>query len=78
MHALLRKIGNSKGVILPASVISACGLKNEVNLRIEGNTIVIEALNIPRAHWFDSYVAEADTSEWESLPQDEGTDEWVW
>jgi antitoxin MazE len=78
MHALLRKIGNSKGVILPASVISACGLKNEVNLRIEGNTIVIEALNTPRAHWFDSYVAESDTSEWESLSHDEGTDEWVW
>jgi len=78
MHTLLRKIGNSKGLILPASLISACDLKNEVNLRVEGRTIIIEALDTPRAHWFDSFVAEEDATEWDSLPQDEGTDEWVW
>ncbi|MGO8695684.1 MAG: hypothetical protein ACLQMF_18640 [Rectinemataceae bacterium] len=53
----MRKIGNSRGVILPGALIAACGLESEVDLRIEGRTIVIEAAGEPRAHWFDAFVA---------------------
>ena len=78
MHALIRKIGNSRGIILPASLLSACGLESEVELRIEGRSIVIEAMSTPRAKWFDSYVAEAEPDPWEEIPVDEGSEEWVW
>ncbi len=79
MHTQLRKIGNSRGVILPGALIAACGLENEVDLRIQGRTIVIEAVGSPRAHWFDAFVAENEEADaWDSIPPDEGTEEWVW
>jgi len=39
----LRKIGNSQGVIIPASFLEACSLKKAIDLRVEGNTLIIEA-----------------------------------
>lgn len=79
MHTQLRKIGNSRGVILPGALIAACGLGPEVEMRIQGRTIVIEASGRPRATWFDTFVAEEEeVSAWDSLPPDEGTEEWVW
>ncbi len=79
MHIQLRKIGNSRGVILPGALIAACGLESEVDVRIEGRKIVIEAVGKPRAHWFDSFVAEPEEADvWDAIPADEGTEEWVW
>jgi antitoxin MazE len=79
MHTQLRKIGNSKGVILPGALIAACGLEKEIEMRIQGRTIVIEAAGKPRANWFDSYVTEeGDAGVWDAIPPDEGMDEWVW
>ena len=79
MHTQLRKIGHSKGIILPGALIAACGLEKEVDLRIQGRTIVIEAAGKPRANWFDSYVAESDEADaWDAIPTEEGMDEWAW
>ncbi len=79
MHTQLRKIGNSRGVILPGVLIAACGLEDEVDLRIQGRTIVIEAAGSPRAHWFDAFVAENEEADaWGAIPPDERTEEWVW
>lgn len=78
MHIPIRRIGNSKGIILPAALISACGLQSEVDLRLDGKTIIIEAADTPRASWFDTYVAEKDLDAWNTIPHDEGTDEWEW
>ena len=78
MHIPLRKIGNSKGIILPAALIAACGLKSEVELRLEGKTIIIEPAGTSRSDWFGAYVAESDMDVWSTIPQDEGTDEWDW
>ena len=78
MHTHLRKIGNSRGVIIPAALLEACGLGEEVELRVEGKTLVIEALKTPRAGWFDGYQAEADSDVLASLPADEADGEWEW
>ena len=78
MHIPLRKIGNSRGIILPAAFITACGLKDEVELRLEEKTIVIEPAEKSRSTWFDAYVAEPDIDAWNTVPQDEGIDEWDW
>ena len=78
MHIPLRRIGNSKGIILPAALIAACGFENEVDLKLEGKSLVIEAAGKPRLTWFDSWVAEGDIDAWKSLPTAEGTEEWEW
>lgn len=78
MRTHLRKVGNSRGVIIPAALLEACGLGEEVDLRLEGKTLVIEALKTPRSGWFDSYQAETDSDVLASLPADEADGEWEW
>ncbi len=78
MQIPIRRIGNSKGIILPAALISACGIRSEVDLRLEGRSIIIEPTGMPRSSWFESYVAEKDLDAWNTVPQDEETDEWEW
>jgi antitoxin MazE len=78
MRTHLRKVGNSRGVIIPAALLDACGLGEEVDLRVEGKTLVIEALQAPRKGWFDGYQAETDSDVFEPLPIDEDSEEWEW
>ena len=85
MRVNLVRVGNSKGVIIPATLIASCGLKEAVNLQIEGKKLVIEALAQPRAGWFDTApdtapddAATPDESVLDSIPLEEGDDEWVW
>ncbi len=76
MHSQLRKIGNSRGIIIPAAFLEACGLGEEVNLRVARKTHVIEAIIAPRSGWFDNYQPETDVDEFASLPPAEADDEW--
>ncbi len=77
MRTHLRKIGNSRGIIIPAALLETCELGEEVNLRVEGRTLVVEALKIPRKNWFTGYMAEEDADEWQSFPVDDNS-EWEW
>ena len=78
METHLRKVGNSQGVIIPASFIDACSLKHDIDLRIESNTLVIEALKKPRAGWFEHYKTEevAKDDVWSDTLPDDITEEW--
>ena len=78
MHIPLRRIGNSKGIILPAALIAACGFEDAVDLKLDGTTILIKPAGKTRLNWFDSWVAEDDIDAWKSIPVDEGTEEWDW
>ena len=80
MQTHLRKVGNSQGIIIPASFLEACSLKNDVDLRIEGKTLVIEALKKSRAGWFDNYQEEeiAKDEVWNDTLPDDITEEWQW
>ena len=44
MKTQIKKIGNSKGIIIPAAIIKTLGLEEKDNLllKVEGETIVIE------------------------------------
>ena len=78
MLSQLRKIGNSRGIIIPAALLEACELGDEVDLRLEGKTLVIEALNAPRKAWFDSYKPEDNVDAFACLPIDDASEEWQW
>jgi antitoxin MazE len=77
MRTHLRKVGNSRGVIIPAAFLEACEFSEEVELHIKGKTLIIEAVKKPREHWFDGYKAEADDA-WGSLAVDADTEDWEW
>jgi len=79
MHTHLRKIGNSKGIIIPAAFLESCSLNNEVELRIEGKCLVIKSLKKPRAGWFDGYQTESVENDWnDELLPDDVSEEWQW
>ncbi|MBS3963076.1 MAG: AbrB/MazE/SpoVT family DNA-binding domain-containing protein [Methylomonas sp.] len=78
MRSQLRKIGNSRGVIIPAVLLETCELGDEVDLRLEGKTLVIEALKIPRIGWFNGYQAETDDDILAALPVDDSNGDWQW
>ncbi|NOR80632.1 MAG: AbrB family transcriptional regulator [Methyloprofundus sp.] len=67
MHTHLRKIGNSKGIIIPAAFLESCSLSDEVDLCIEGKTLVIKSLKKPRIGWFDGYREEIGDNGWNDM-----------
>jgi antitoxin MazE len=78
VRTTLRKIGNSRGVIIPAALLDECGLSETVELRLEGSRLVIEPVKTPRADWFRGYDATCDVDAWGDLPPDADTVEWEW
>jgi antitoxin MazE len=83
MKTKIVKIGNSQGVRIPKPLIEQTGLTDEVEISIQGDTLVISLAHKPREGWNDSFqaMAEADddyllddtiqTSEWDE-------EEWEW
>lgn len=81
MRVNLVKVGNSRGVIIPAALIASCGFKDAVDLQIDGGKLVIEALKQPRVGWFDAIDTDPEPEEaavLDAIPSDEGDEEWVW
>jgi len=79
VKSTLRKIGNSRGVLIPASFLAACNIEDEIELRLDGSRIVIEPVNRPREGWFDNYRPDVDEDFWEGLVETEAENrDWQW
>jgi antitoxin MazE len=62
MRAVMRKLGNSSGVIIPKSLLSELGISagDAIDLTAEGGRIVIEPVRPhPRAGWAEASQAMA-------------------
>lgn len=81
MKASLIKIGNSKGIRIPKSIIEQCKLKDEVELSVKGNRLVIQSPRKAREGWAES-IDKAKTGEDELLldlgPSEWDLTEWTW
>ena len=82
MRTSLRKIGNSRGIIIPAALLASAEIGDEVELRQEAGRLVIEAVKAPRAGWAEAAVNIAtqgeDKEAWPDFFEDEDNGEWVW
>ena len=80
MQTTLRKVGNSRGVLIPAAFLAECGIGTEIEMRQEGRRIIIEPMNPPpRLRWFDSYQAEKDADAWAGITETPAENEdWQW
>lgn len=54
MKTQLVRIGNSRGVRLPKTVIDQVGLTDEIDLRVENRCVVIAPLHQSRSGWADA------------------------
>ncbi len=79
MHTQVRKIGNSKGVILPAALLETCRIEDAVDLTVENGCIVLRPV-VARNQWFTQPVdAEQDVDAWAGavdLPSEQDDAEW--
>jgi antitoxin MazE len=66
MRALLRKMGNSSGVIIPKPILTQIGVEagDELDLSLdEGRIVLVTARRHPRAGWADAAKRIADASD---------------
>ncbi len=79
MKSSLRRIGNSRGVLIPAAFLSACDIEDAIELRMDQGRIIIEPVKAPREGWFDGYVPGQDEDAWADFVEpDSEPDEWDW
>ena len=80
MQTTLRKVGNSRGVLIPAAFLAACGIGTEIEMRQEGRRIIIEPMNPPpRLGWFNTYQADKDADAWAGITDTQAeSEDWQW
>jgi len=84
MKARLIRIGNSQGIRIPKPLLEQTGLRDEVEIEVEGNRLVIGALSHPRAGWDEAFQAMASQGDEALLEDGEhratqwDEEEWEW
>jgi antitoxin MazE len=79
---MLRKVGNSRGVLIPAALLVECRIDGPVEMTVEAGRLVITPIRAPRAGWFDAAVEIAERGEdapvWPLEFSEEDNGDWVW
>jgi antitoxin MazE len=83
MKVNLIRIGNSKGVRIPSSVIKECGFGEQIEMRVEQGVIVLSPLRGVREGWdaaFEKMAATGDDAALisDALETDFDNEEWTW
>jgi antitoxin MazE len=80
--ARLVKVGNSRGIRLPKSLIEQAGLRDEVELHVRGNAIVVSRSQRARDGWAEAAQRLAATTPGglldEAIPTQFDQAEWRW
>jgi len=56
----LIRIGNSQGVRIPKAVIETCGFGQRVEMRVEGERLIITPVKAARSGWEEAFGAMAE------------------
>jgi antitoxin MazE len=76
------KIGNSRGIRIPRTILEQAGLKDAVEMKVEGNRLVILPANQPRQGWeahFAAMAAQGDDRLLDEAPPTRwDEEEWTW
>ncbi len=78
------KIGNSKGIRIPKTLLDQAQLSEEIEVEVQGNKLIISSAGNPRQGW-DEQFAEMNKRGDDSLLDPEAfslstfdSDEWEW
>lgn len=63
MKTKVVKIGNSRGIRIPKSLIHESGLKNEVELEVSNGQIIIKPISTNRESWDSAFKKMAKKQE---------------
>jgi antitoxin MazE len=82
MKLPIRRIDNSQGIILPPVLIAQCSFQDEVEVKVEGDSLVItKPARRPREGWEEGLrkMAEAgDDNLMMDFPNRFDAEEWEW
>lgn len=82
MQTAIIKIGNSKGVRLPKTILEQCGITDSVEMEVlEGEIILKPTRTVPRQGWREQFTAMAANGDdtlaiSDTLDLDQGDWEW--
>jgi len=63
MKATTVKIGKSRGIRIPKVLIEEAGLGEEVEIQVEGNTLIVQPAARPRTGWDAAFQKMADAAD---------------
>jgi antitoxin MazE len=76
------KIGNSRGIRIPRTLLEQAGLTDNVEMMVEGNKLIIRSARLPRQGWGAQFTAMAEQGDDRLLDQAPATQwdeaEWTW
>jgi antitoxin MazE len=82
MKARLVRIGNSKGLRIPKTLIEQSGLHDEVEITLKGDSLIIRPAANPREGWAEAFEEMArrsdDTLLDGDVPNEFDKREWEW
>ena len=82
MKTTLTKIGNSKGIIIPAHFLKECQFDNTVSINIHNDTVVISKPTQPRSGWKEVFAKASSQNNSllieDTLPNHFDEEEWSW
>jgi antitoxin MazE len=84
MKAHLIRIGNSQGVRIPKPLLEQTKLRDEVEIEVQDDCLVIRAIGNPRAGWDEAFAAMARQGDdalldnKELVPTRWDEEEWEW
>ena len=84
MKTNIVRIGNSKGIRLPKSILEQCGFKDSVELEVENNVLFVRPIHAPRSGWSEAFAEMALHKDDMPLDDDMGLptewdkSEWRW
>ena len=85
MLTTMRKVGNSRGVLIPAAFLASCQIEDQVDMQLQDGQIVIKPVKRKlRDGWFGQTASTAATVQevaeerlWEAAVVADDS-EWVW
>jgi antitoxin MazE len=84
MRVRIIKIGNSQGIRIPKTILEQTGIKDEVELEVEDNQIIIRSPDQPRQGWEEAFKSMAKDRDDKLIIDDMkiqnsfDKDEWEW
>lgn len=55
MKTNIVRIGHSKGIRLPKSILEQCRLKDSVEIEVEGDAVIIRPIHAARSGWSEAF-----------------------
>ncbi len=85
MLTTMRKVGNSRGVLIPAAFLASCQIEDQVDMQLQDGQIVIKPVKRKlRDGWFGQPASAAvlaqeavESQAWDVAAADNDS-EWVW